>query len=590
MSNALTFAEVVEADLRGFFKSLKNGHEPTGLMFTAMGAIGDTIHRMATNTCIPGMFYISDLDPGVGKTQTIVHSVKRLSKTVGVLICVARLEEIKKLAIQINEEVGVFTSDPDTNKVGCKDPTTARVMFTTQAMVDSRLKGGKDFARLSEFHFNGGARPVRIWDESIMPGEELILTVDDLGAMPKLLRRTHGRLADKLRDMANDIAGLEDAELYHFPDIEGEYKFTSTDIKRIWVKDQRDRDLLNTLWRLSSKVVTVRNDYSGNTAVDYREHLPDDFAPILIVDASARVRETYKLWEESRENIIQLPSPKKVYDNLTIMHWARGGGKDSFHNYRNELVDGIAATINKKLDEEWLVVHHKPDHKIANLEAAIGSLVEGNRDRVKYVTWGSHQATNDFTEIKNVILAGTLFYPKSTIEARGRLSAKVPSGEPLGQERFKQTEAGEHKELILQALCRGSVRKCHGGSCAPCTAYIIAASRTGIREMLPEVFPDCTVEDWLPKERPLKGKIKVFTDYLLANQDRRLPFVEVMLAINEPNKANFNKLKKRLARWLETNGWGEGASTASNINTYFYKRPSKETVPLMGNLTSPVQP
>jgi hypothetical protein len=81
---------------------------------------------------------------------------------------------------------------------------------------------------------------------------------------------------------------------------------------------------------------------------------------------------------------------------------------------------------------------------------------------------------------------------------------------------IERVTIGEHKHLILQALCRGAVRKCDGEYCKPMNAYIIAAPHTGIKSALPEVFPGCQIIPWQPVKRTLKGKVKEAFDYLKA--------------------------------------------------------------------------
>ncbi len=103
------------------------------------------------------------------------------------------------------------------------------------------------------------------------------------------------------------------------------------------------------------------HDPGGNTALGYRGHLPADFFPVLILDASGRVRTTYRFWERDRGGLVMLPSATKRYDNLTIHVWNKAGGKSAFRSNAGDLVEGIAATINSKPGEEWLVILHKED-------------------------------------------------------------------------------------------------------------------------------------------------------------------------------------------------------------------------------------
>lgn len=554
----MSVSEQTLDDLRRAFEAYK--HEPSVQMWEALRHVAETIEKMAEGKLDAGTFYVSSLDPGVGKTQTIVHSVRNLSRDVGVLICVSRLAEIETLigAMELGaNEVGVYTSDDQINALGSDDPNSARVLFTTQQMVDARLKDGKRFQDLDVYYYEGRPRRVRIWDEAMLPGQELTINVDTISALPRILRRRYGRLAESLHDLVEQLRRVKNGKSFRILDIEDKHGIALRDLKpALNGVDPRIREAVEVLWGLSGKQVTVRHDPSGNTLLDYREHLPDDFAPVLILDASARVRATYRFWRDSRGNLLELTQAVKQYDNLTIHHWNTGGGKAAFRERQAKLVDGVVAAINSKPDEEWLVVVHKEDgHKILDLSAAIADLAKGDRDRVKYLTWGNHHATNDYVHIKNVVLAGTLFYPPSTYEVRARASKALPAEVKLDDGDFKAIELGEHAHLVLQAACRGSVRKCVGAQCAPCDLYLIADRRTGIPEDLRRIFPGCQVEQWEPIERPLKGKIRKAIEHLRqelvldADLNKRVSFADHRNALGIKCRRNYNRTIRKDPRF-----------------------------------------
>ena len=107
------------------------------------------------------------------------------------LICVSRLDEIKTLIAEMGltrPEVGVYTGDDETNVLGSTNPDAARVMFTTQQMVDSRLKDGRRFEDLDVFFFQGRPRELRIRDGlAMLPGLELTLNVDAISPIGAIL-------------------------------------------------------------------------------------------------------------------------------------------------------------------------------------------------------------------------------------------------------------------------------------------------------------------------------------------------------------------------------------------------------------------
>jgi hypothetical protein len=80
-------------------------------------------------------------------------------------------------------------------------------------------------------------------------------------------------------------------------------------------------------------------------------------------------------------------------------------------------------------------------------------------------------ATNAFADVPNVILAGTLFMRDSHYTALAHLAKKrhVKTG-IVPRPEVETIMRGEHAHMILQALCRGRVRKSDGAKCLPMDA------------------------------------------------------------------------------------------------------------------------
>jgi hypothetical protein len=118
--------------------------------------------------------------------------------------------------------------------------------------------------------------------------------------------------------------------------------------------------------------------------LDYRETLPQGLAPLVVLDASGRVRSTYSQWEENRDGLVRLSPAPKSYKNLTVHCWQRGGGKSAFNQNGRTLIEGIVSTINTKPDEDWLVVFHKDGIEM-NFERVVRDLIAGNKERVHFL-------------------------------------------------------------------------------------------------------------------------------------------------------------------------------------------------------------
>lgn len=284
----------------------------------------------------------------------------------------------------------------------------------------------------------------------------------------------------------------------------------------------------------------VEGSYGQRIALDIRDSIPTDLAPLLVLDASGRVRQTYHLWETEVGGLVRLKTAPKSYEGLTINVLDQGGGKDAWKRGGDTLAMEVASVINTKPDEDWLVIHHK-DAGGVDPKREILSRIQGDPSRVHFVNWGAHKATNDFKSIRNVILAGTLFKPVSYYEGMTRASLGLAVDEPVLAEDLDSVRRGEYGHDILQALCRASVRVGE-----PCEAYLVAAKRSGIRAALPDWFPGCTVKTWKPRHLPLKGRLRRAIAFLRLQMRRRpgdpVPFAQVMKVVGETDTSNFRKL------------------------------------------------
>jgi hypothetical protein len=207
-------------------------------------------------------------------------------------------------------------------------------------------------------------------------------------------------------------------------------------------------------------------------------------------------------------------------------------------------------TIDSKPDERWLVVSHRKDARVGDTEGGITRLLNKTpRENVAFLTWGSHMATNAHVDVRNVILAGTLFYRPSFYEALKRLATgRTAAHGSVTKAELEKTIAGEHAHAILQALCRGSVRRCDGEYCHPCDAYVIASVRSGIPEVLPRIFPGCDVSTWRPVERSLTGHVKAAVETIegwvaSAKAGAILPFKTVSKALGITSHAFRNDVR-----------------------------------------------
>lgn len=521
---ARSLAETALASLRAFFNGVN--HHPGEEHWAALEDIALTLEAMATGTCEQKVL-LSSLDPGTGKTQTVAHFAGALVRDpafreTGMVVCVGRITEAVALAHDLNLPSGalaILTSDPTANALGAADPDSAQVLITTQQRIEAACQNTL-FGRVASFYYRGAPRAVRCWDEAWMPGLAVTLNRDGLLQLVKPLRPVSSALADAVEDFAFSLRGTEDGVLVPVPDFDHGLGVSLADIlitaAGITGRFRDDEQMTATaLVTMSGRVARAKTDgRNGSTLLTYRDTLPADLAPLLVLDASGRVRETYRYVEEHRGTLIRLREAVKNYSPLTIRTWQTAGSKHGWENNSDELVRGIVAAVLSKPEERWLVVVHKAGARVPDVDRAMRRLLpETVRGNVETLTWGQHQATNLYADVPNVILAGTLFMAPSFYTALTHM-AQDRSVEPglADTAEVAATMRGEHANLVLQALCRGRVRKSDGVKCRPMTAYIIAAKRSGIPSNLPRIFPGCRVMPWRPFEPKVTGKAKAAVD------------------------------------------------------------------------------
>ena len=533
------------------------GHFPSPTQYEAIEDLVSTCEAMADGACQRN-FYLSSLDPGVGKTSAVKHFVRHLlwsshHQDVAVLVCLTRKAEITRLIKDMGlcrSQYAVLTSDDEVNALGSTPIEEARVLFTTHQMVRGRCGGGS-FTEVEKFHFKGRPRKVRIWDEEMLPGEVVTLSADALASLLAPLRARYPELAALVSDLQQAFNNSGGKGAFSIPDIPGTCGVDLRGARRAlgYKPTPATQKALEDLFALSGRTVRLLKDHrSVISALDTRETLPSDFAPVVILDASGRVRHTYELWENGRRDLVRLQEAPKSYSNLSIEVLNQGGSKDAWNRNGHQLLHEVVAKLDTKPDEKWLVIHQK-DALQGKLPKHVQEMVQGAPGRISFLHWGAHQGTNAYSDITNVILAGTLFLPDCQYIGLTHLSAKVPITVELPDVAIKKTRLGEHQHYILQALCRASVRGSNGDKCKPCNAYIIAANGSGIRGELAKTFPGCTLSTWRPIGKKLKGQKAEAIDYVRTffenDPDGVLLLADLRKALGITDVSNFNRVIRK---------------------------------------------
>src|ERR1700730_14334127 len=116
--------------------------------------------------------------------------------------------------------------------------------------------------------------------------------------------------------------------------------------------------------------------------------------------------------------------------------------------------------------------------------------------------------------------------------------------------------------------------------CAPSDAYIIAATRSGIPQTLPKIFPGCRVVRWQPVQKALSGKVKEAAEFVIdwfgKNPEGLLRFNAVQKAIGMESASNFKSDVRRPPDFIEaldnhgiTEAWRMGDNRRSFLKPSF---------------------
>ena len=488
------------------------GLSPSTSTTRGLASVAEALEAMSEGS-LPPQFHLSSLDPGVGKTTLIKHFIKALlasrhHEDVSVLVCFSRLEEIDRMFVDLEAykmEIAIWTGNEDMNAKSNIAPNEARVLLTTQQKLEAAFKHYPRFADVTGLHYLDRPRDVRIWDESLLPGSEVLLSADDLSGLWGHFRRSVPKLCSSLEHLHAQLKEAATGDILRVPELdEMGGSAVRAEVDRLLASDQTsplDKKRMDRLLQTTGQTLPVhRSNYGEVKLLDYRETLPKDLAPMVVLDASGRCRETYSLMEDHRDNVVRLHPAVKDYSNLQISLWAKGSGKSAHADDKNEvLVRGIAEKIMKRTHEDWLIVHHKDDLPgfRKRIEAHLGGGVTG---QLHFLSWGKHHGTNAYAHVSNVILASLLHLPEEVYETRVRLCAGMESTQVITDAKRKEMALGEHLHNVLQALCRASVRGLQAdGTCPPCKAYIIAPKAVGMHSALSTLFPRCRLHEWRPR-------------------------------------------------------------------------------------------
>lgn len=491
-----------------------NGSSLSGPGLKAITALLETLEGGLTGDLDP-VYFLSSIDPGMGKTLSVSLFLKAWKErgflpASSVLIGVSRLSEIEayvRTSGLASMDFGVFTSDTAFNALGVPKERhgTAPILFTTQQMIEKRTRN-RSFSSASEFHYQEEPRLLRIWDESFIPGTPISLSADDLGLLATPLRYTHPRFVQAVESLQATLRNATPGDIVKVPE--------SLETLAPRGRFEGPRDVVELLSSMAGgEWLLVDGGQGGRALVGSTRSLSSDFAPAIVLDASGRVRTTYRLWEQHRGTLRRLPAAESNYANLTIRLWMLASGRGALRHPAkvSRIADAIAKVINDEGHEDWLIVHYKEPGAIFD---QIAALVENrSAERLHSLTWGRHHGTNEYAHIPNVVIVGQQHYGRIAFLAHGAAASGLPA-ERLRNLSVDEVAVGEFQHNLLQAVCRSSVRRSRHGTAGRCRAYIVTTGYPGTFDQVAAAFPGCRIWPWPLVEEPMTGRRGQAAEYL----------------------------------------------------------------------------
>lgn len=554
------FADAAEARLRAFFAGLPNKQDPDDNMWAGLREI-ISIYAGQIYGGIEQKFYLSSLATGLGKSSALVECVKlHVSKPelrdVGAVIFIEQLHQIDKIVrdMELTEDryacltMNDAENGPRLNTLGLgRDKAgEAQILFTTQRRLENLSKDGRAFKDIDAFFFRGKPRPVKAWDEAVLPSAVFTITEQGIdGICNELDRRKYNDLYRALKDWAHEAGKMEDG-ITAPPDV-ADYGIAS---EEQWLGFfTKHRKEAADFWELSGKNCRVRSDpFNGGVTLSYKDILPDDLAPVLVLDASGEIRHTYELWKEQRKNLVKLHSPPKFYKGLTVHICNEGAGKNTQQkkDKKSGLID-LAVTALNTLDDSRptpLMVSYKYEKRQQiDWEKELREKVYRT---VAFTHYGRHTALNDYASAKDIFIMGMYEYPHAVYEGmvRGVMQANIE--DEISPEKFERLKAQEIAHNFFQAVGRGAIRYCVGNQCPDDIHVYVVCKYKGVGASVPETifedtFQGCTPVDW-PMDKELKGRpreaLDIILDSLTTAETMRLATVRNIMGMD---KSNFDK-------------------------------------------------
>ncbi|WP_144037136.1 hypothetical protein [Sphingomonas sp. TZW2008] len=535
--------------------------EPVSFLIpVAPSSITDAL-QLSLEERIEKSIFVLSADCGTGKSIAVSKKLAKCkakgSYGKGVIIFVNSFDEVDTYVLAAGLEKEDYAIQTGAEPYagygsGRHKASEVPVLFASHAKARRVFKEVGSFGLAECFYYRGKPRALRVWDEALPPVETASFALADVMALPsqyKALPHDHRHtlfwLAVEMQRASAGAAIEIPAELQEIADAVLKVGFKASDTAK---------QTLHALAKLSGSKAYLQGSVGSDTSlIGTGKPLPVDIAPLIVLDASARLTGRYDDWSPYGMVVRPLPPIAVSYCNLTVHCWNRGAGKTQMRKpeERNTVFRAIADLINGAAGERFLIVMAKEfcglDDDRAVLPNSLADMID-DLSRVAITNWGRHVGINSFRDIPNVIIVGDYSYDETAYDALALGVSGNTKGIISRVERSAQKDA-EFISNLYQAVCRSSVRNVSGAECGRANAYLIMAEGDHRRSLIERAFPDCSMKAWEPVPQAKQRKAdKILALVVSMIEDRALAMTLPFVSFSEVIKASEAKSRSYLTK------------------------------------------
>jgi hypothetical protein len=509
------------AKVNAAFAEMDPPHKPSEEMLEALSRIPEVMADMVEGTALPA-YYVCPLDTGVGKTTALRYTIEAmlasddpLYRDAGVVVAVQRLENIEALITDMalpDDQYAVLVSasnNEDHERLraagrGWQNVSRAPVLFTTHAMLTSRIVAQKEatWGTTRDFYYAGKPRRVRVYDEALIPGLPITLTGEHFVEAASVMYDLDIGASDALLDFEKYLRRKQLDDRVIIPDFLNGQSVASVADRLSSKKRMMAFDRLSPITALQGQKAVVRRmaPTSNKVVLTFLEGWPEDIKPMLVLDASAPLRDVYRQHSEAKPGSIRMLEGMGVkrFDNVTVHVHPGASGKSALTAKNGQARYAEIKNILDAYDgrHKALVLHHikGADRQMVDFSKLKSDIDWGDETIfVKTCNWGRHAASNEFRDCDIVICASNLYKPDFYNEALHRTSARIAAEDDCDSDAFKSLCEGEAMSDLQQGIGRSKIRTTQGTQAPNVEIHVWASDRSKVKIDYRRIFPGCRI-------------------------------------------------------------------------------------------------